>query len=197
MNRTLLLLAKNLLAPTLAVLVLQNAAVAEDAPPPMEGAEPSPLHELAWIVGDWQDEEGLGRVSVSCQWTKNQQFITRQFSVLDEQGEPLLEGTQVVGWDPAESRIRSWTFDSEGGFGEGFWERDGDCWRIKATFTLSTGEHASALNLLTQIDQDTATWRSINREVGGAIQPNQPEIRVVRVQESSSDSTPTDEGDEP
>ena len=25
---------------------------------------------------------------------------------------------QLIGWDPAENTIRSWTYDAEGGFGE-------------------------------------------------------------------------------
>ena len=29
--------------------------------------------------------------------------------------------TQRIGWDPAAKQIRSWEFDSEGGFGEGTW----------------------------------------------------------------------------
>lgn len=34
-----------------------------------------------------------------------------------------LEGTQVIGWDPAAGTIRSWMFDSDGGFGEGTWSK--------------------------------------------------------------------------
>jgi hypothetical protein len=37
-----------------------------------------------------------------------------------------LEGWQIIGWDPIEERIRTWTFDGEGGFAEGYFTREGE-----------------------------------------------------------------------
>lgn len=158
-----------------------TAAVAQDAPAAAPPQAERPLDALAWIVGEWTDSAGEARVLVSCQWTKNRNFLTRQFRVADEAGAVLMEGTQVIGWDPQQGRVRSWTFDSEGGFGEEFWTRDGDRWLIKKSFTLATGERASALNVLTRRDDDTATWASHNREVDGRLLPSLPEVTVVRV----------------
>ena len=42
-----------------------------------------------------------------------------------------LEGTQVIGWDPAAGTIRSWMFDSDGGFGEGTWSKKDNSWIVK------------------------------------------------------------------
>ena len=38
----------------------------------------------------------------------------------------MLTVTQRIGWDPVADHIRSWEFDSEGGFGEGKWGGDGE-----------------------------------------------------------------------
>lgn len=145
-----------------------------------DGPSASPLDPLAWIVGEWTDQSGDKEINLVCNWSGNRSFITRQFTVRDKQGAPLMEGTQVIGWDADQQRFRSWTFDSEGGFGESYWTQDGDRWLIKKTFTLNTGERASALNVLTRVDDNTATWSSHNREIGGRMMPSQPEVTIVR-----------------
>jgi len=138
------------------------------------------LDQLAWLVGDWGEEGGGTQISASCGWTKNGSFLTRSFSVMRDE-EVVLEGTQVIGWNAAEQRIQSWTFDSEGGFGQGYWSRDGDRWTVKTHFVLSTGERASSLNVFTKIDEDTLSWQSVNRERGGEILPNVDPITIVRL----------------
>ncbi|MHC4178854.1 MAG: hypothetical protein ACYSWU_15185 [Planctomycetota bacterium] len=152
--------------------VSENAAT-DDAP------QTVPLDELEWMVGQWVDEGEASKVITSCSWTKNRKFLTRSFSVTID-GKVSLEGTQFVGWDPIAKRIRSWTFDSEGGFGEGRWIKDGNRWLVKMSFVLASGERASALNVITYVDQDTLRWQSIDREIAGELQPNIPEVTVVR-----------------
>ena len=34
----------------------------------------------------------------------------------------------MIGYDPVKGRLRSWVFDSEGGFGEGSWRQEGNKW---------------------------------------------------------------------
>ena len=90
-------------------------------------------------------------------------------------------------------QIRSWTFDSEGGFGSGRWIRDGDRWLVKTSFVLAGGELASAINVITYVDQDTLRWQSTNREIAGELQPNIPEVTVVRQQSEETESSERDE----
>ncbi len=142
--------------------------------------EPAGLDQLAWMVGEWAEEAGADpSVATSVQWAANNRFITRVFSVTNGEG-ATLSGTQVIGWDPAEQQIRSWTFDTEGGFGEAYWTRDGSQWLIKKTFTLSTGEKASALNVITVVDENTVTWQSLNRQLGRELLPSIEPVTVVR-----------------
>ena len=151
----------------------------------------SPLQDLAWLVGQWSDQgEEVTNVS-KIQWAYDGAFMTRSFQVLVD-GKPVLKGTQVVAWDPVQKRIRSWVFDSTGGFGQGIWLRDGNQWLIKKTFTLATGERASALNVITYVDENTFRFKSVNREIGGQLLPNIPETTVVRLQGDSQGNTSTD-----
>jgi hypothetical protein len=144
-----------------------------------DAPQASPLNELEWMVGQWVDEGKDYKVTTSCSWTENGKFLKRSFSVTID-GRLSLRGTQLVGWDPIEKRIRSWTFDSEGGFGEGRWMHDGNRWLVKTSYVLASGERASALNVFTYVDRDTLRWQSIGREVGGELLPNIPEVTVVR-----------------
>jgi len=156
-----------------------------------EVGQTSALDELAWMVGKWVDEGEDATITTDCSWTHNGKFLSRSFQVRSS-GEVTLEGTQVIGWDPIEGQIRSWTFDSEGGFGSGRWIRDGDRWLVKTSFVLAGGERASAINVLTYVDPDTLRWQSTNREIAGELQPNIPEVTVVRQRSEETESSESD-----
>jgi hypothetical protein len=152
----------------------------------------SPLEELDWMVGQWVDQAEDATITTECAWTKNRKFLKRSFKVKVDD-EVALEGDQFVGWDPLAKQIRSWTFDSEGGFGEGRWIRDGNRWLVKASFVLAGGERASALNVITYVDQDTLRWQSVDREIAGELLPSIPEVTVVRQKTEEAKSQPSEE----
>ena len=89
------------------------------------------LKELEWLVGDWINESQDAIVSTSCKWTADGNFLIRDFT-MKTHGQPVLSGSQRIGWDAVKHQFKTWIFDSEGGFGEGYWTRDGDRWLIKA-----------------------------------------------------------------
>ncbi len=154
-----------------------QTAAAEEAT--ADAPQASPLEELDWMVGQWVDQGEDSTITTTCSWALNRKFLTRSFSV-EIEGHLSLEGTQFVGWDPIAKEIRSWTFDSEGGVGQGRWIRDGDRWLVKMSFVLAGGERASAVNVITYVDEDTLRWQSISREIDGELQPSIPEVTVVR-----------------
>jgi hypothetical protein len=146
----------------------------------------TPLDELAWMVGEWVDQDDDATIDSSVDWTKNGKFLRRMFRVTPREGNPHA-GMQLIGWDPAEQTIRSWTYDEDGGFGEERWRRDGDRWTIRAKYTLPDGARGSATNVMRRIDDDTFTWRSANRIIGGTLQPDIDEVTVVRKREADAD----------
>jgi hypothetical protein len=156
----------------------EQPAAAENAAT-QGAAQTSPLDQLAWLVGRWVDEGKESTVSSDCCWTKNRKFLVRSITITID-GQPSMEVTERIGWDPIEKRIRSWVFDSEGGFGEGRWIEDGNRWLVKTSFVLADAQRASAVHVFTYVDPNTFRWKSIDREIGGELQPSIPEVTVVR-----------------
>jgi uncharacterized protein (TIGR02246 family) len=140
------------------------------------------LKDLEWMIGTWIDQDEENRIETTCQWTKNQNFITRWFTV-SVHDRIDMAGLQIVGWDPAAKKIRSWVFDSDGGFGEGMWTKKDTRWYVQSTGTLPDGGKTSCVNIITYIDDNTCTWQSVNREAGGEILPNVDEVMAVREQD--------------
>lgn len=137
------------------------------------------LRELEWMIGEWIDTGDESTIETTCKWTKNGNFLTRSFKVVAE-GHIDLEGTQVIGWDPISGSIRSWVFDSDGGFGEGSWRRNGNRWEIDSTQTLADGSIATSMNIFRYVDDHTFTWRSIAREINGEAVADISEVKVAR-----------------
>lgn len=152
-----------------------------------EYAQPAPLvpgaklQELAFLVGQWQDESEAASVSTTVRWGAGESFLVRSYVVSGDDGEPVLQGTQVIGWDPRAEKFCSWQFDSNGGFGEGVWSRAGDEWVGRLTETLADGSLASATQVIRLIDADTLEVATIGREVAGEPQPSSEPVRVKRV----------------
>lgn len=139
------------------------------------------LKELEWMVGSWidNDDEDNATIETDCSWTKNKNFMRRSFAVVV--GDQVdLSGMQIIGWDPANKQIRSWVFDSDGGFAEGKWTKKGNRWMIQQTGTLPDGRKASEVNIIKQLDNNSFTWRTVQRSVGGDILRDVDEITIVR-----------------
>ncbi len=139
----------------------------------------SPLATLDWIVGDWVNEGGENSIEFNCHFSKNGSFLIRSFKNVSASDNPM-SGMQVIAWDPKKSSIRSWTFDSNGGFGEDVWSQSGNRYTIRATYTLPDGGTAAAVNVFTFVDNDRCTWKSVSREIDGEFQPDTDEIVLVR-----------------
>lgn len=146
-----------------------------------EGDSPTPhqrLEPLAWLVGDWIDESPEAVVMTSCHWSSDKNFLLQDIQVKSA-GKAMMTINQRIGWDPVHKCIRSWVFDSEGGFGEGFWTDTGDHWVIKANGIQPGGSTASATNTITRTGPDAYHWQSSDRIVGNQLQDS-IEVRVVR-----------------
>jgi uncharacterized protein (TIGR02246 family) len=151
-----------------------------------EDDTPAPSHydklkELEWMIGAWvdNDDDDETTVEIACKWAKNQNFLVRTYT-LTIRDRISVSGVQMIGWDPSAKQIRSWEFDSDGGFSEGFWTKKGQAWYIQTKETLPDGKKASAVGILTLIDNNNFTWQSIDRQSGGVLLPNIGQVPVVR-----------------
>ncbi len=147
---------------------------------PETQAASSQLQELAWLVGDWVDDSPEADDTASVTWTKNKTFLTYAFKISAPGTDDVLEGTQVIGWDPAAGTIRSWMFDSDGGFGEGVWSKHENTWVVKFNQVLPDGRKASATNIYKLVDGNTFVWKSIGRKLDKQFLPNIDEVKMVR-----------------
>lgn len=139
------------------------------------------LKELQWMIGSWHDDDPRPGIEIQtdCEWTKNKNFITRSFAIAIG-NQVNKSGMQIIGWDPNDKQIHSWVFDSDGGFGEGSWTHKGNKWLIQNSGTLPGGGKATSLNIMTQLDDDSYEWESVNRDIDGQLQPNVQPVIVVR-----------------
>ncbi len=141
----------------------------------------SRLDDLAWLEGTWIDADEEAVIRSTYRWTANRAFLTQSFAVIV--GDKVdAQGLQVIGWDPEKGHIRSWTYDADGGFGEGTWEQKDGAWIISQRCTLPDGRKGAAINVLKRIDDNTISWKSTAREVGGEMLPNVDEVTIVRQQ---------------
>jgi uncharacterized protein (TIGR02246 family) len=147
-----------------------------DEPPPSNYEQ---LKALEWLIGRWVDQDDVVRVETECRWSKNENFLIRSFSVQAE-GKIESSGMQVIGWDQADKRIRSWTFDSDGGFAEAVWTKRGEQWFIQNKGVLADGRRASMVNVLKPVDADSFTWETVERTAGDELLPNIDAVLIVR-----------------
>jgi len=137
------------------------------------------LKDLEWMVGSWVDQDDEATVVTDCDWTRNNNFLTRSFTV--QVGDQLdMAGMQIIGWDPVDKKIRSWVFDSDGGFGQATWTKKGDSWHIHQTGVLPDGRKTSAVNIMTYLDENNCTLQSVDRTVDGDLLPNIPEVKITK-----------------
>lgn len=149
---------------------------AEPAPPPSNYEH---LKELEWMIGSWVDSDDNATIQTDCEWTKNKNFMTRSFAVTT--GDKVqMSGMQIVGWDPIAKQIRSWVFDSNGGYSDGKWKHKGNRWIVQQTGVLADGGKTTSTNIFTYVDEDSFTFQSIDRTVDGEMQPNIDEVDIVR-----------------
>ena len=135
--------------------------------------------QLSWLQGDWVDEGDDTLVFFSCKTADGGNFLLREFKI-HIAGQEAMSGTQRIGWDPLTGKLKSWVFDSEGGYSEGFWHRDDERWILKSYGVTADGEPASSTTIYTLVNDDTMTWQSVDHEIGGVELPDSDPVTIVR-----------------
>lgn len=154
-------------------------------------AAPTPgerLASLAWMEGDWVSEDPDMKVKLSYRWTEDRNFIVGDFSLTSDDG-AAVKTTQRIGWDPRTGTIRSWVFDSDGGFAEGAWSQSDDSWIIKSTATMPDATTGTATVQLTPIDKDRFTMIGRDRMANGG-RLEDFDVTVTRAPPSPVSTTP-------
>jgi uncharacterized protein (TIGR02246 family) len=137
------------------------------------------LKALEWLVGEWLDQSSDSTVHVTCRWSPDKNFLVRDFTI-HVQGQPVMTVNQRIGWDPLTKQIKSWVFDSEGGYGDGLWTKRDKEWVVKSTGVLPDGRVATATHTLTQVGPNSARWSSTERTLGDQVIAEPAEYVMVR-----------------
>lgn len=137
------------------------------------------LKDFNWLAGSWVDRQRPFVTSNTFTWNSGKTMLIERFSI-KIQNEKNLDGQQIIAWDPVKEQIRSWIFDSDGGFGEAVWTKEEDRWVANALFTMPDGRQASAVHIYKKIDDNTYTFASENRDVDGNVLPNLGPFKFMR-----------------
>ena len=117
---------------------------------------------------------------ISLNWTETRNFIIGTFSTTAKN---LSVGSIKlwIGWDPIDKRIRSWSFDDTGAFGEGAWSKEGNKWVIKSSMVLQDGKKLTSSMIVGPVDADTLTLEAKDRTVDGKAVPGAKEVKLKRI----------------
>lgn len=143
-------------------------------------AEKSPLQELEWLIGTWAAKGKESEAQTTYEWFGNKAFIRAQFSIREK--DSTVTGMQLIGLDPETNSLRTWTFEVDGGFGEGTCTRDGNKWVFETTTSMTDRRIMAASNILIHVDKNTFTWQPVNLTIDGESIANLPPVKVVRVE---------------
>lgn len=145
------------------------------------------LQALDWLIGSWKDESDGMVVATNYEWSSNRNSIRGDFSVTVN-GEIEKDGIVIIGWDPIDGNIRSWTFDSGGGTAEGSWYEKNGKWYSKALHVLPDGSMGSSTRVFEKVDDNTLQWKAVNRMVDGEMLPNVGPVTLTRVSQGGGES---------
>lgn len=148
--------------------------VSDDAIPTANEA----LKPLGWLTGDWVNEGADGSVAISFKWSDDKSFLLGDFQIKTAEGASR-KSTQRFGWNPSTGKIRTWLFDSDGGFAEGNGTLTQNGMVIKFESVNPDGSTGSATITFEQKDKSRFSMKGTDRLVGDAQEPDF-EIDVVR-----------------
>jgi uncharacterized protein (TIGR02246 family) len=155
------------------------------------------LKDLEWMVGHWVDKSDQAQVDTICRWSPRRVFLVRSFTIKTGPDNDADQGTEIIVWDPRTKQIRSWTFLSDGSFGEATWTKDGNNWTRKGSQTLSDGRSASGTQVISRVDDNTTTVEMIAKEIDGEPQPATDPLTVVRVPDDKAPAAPENSSSAP
>lgn len=137
------------------------------------------LHELEWLIGEWVEEGEGSFAATACTWSSDRSYLLQEFTIRLG-NEPPVSGSTRIGWDPQSQQIKSWTFDSDGGYSEALWTRGEKKWVLKSRGVTHSGRNFSRTAILRHADEGTMSWETHDCVEGGVLLPDRPPLIVKR-----------------
>lgn len=135
--------------------------------PPDRSSELGPLSSL---IGEWHATTPSGEeIILSVAPAPGGNFLLARRTVVAGGG-PVAGGDQWIAWDPAGKKIRSWNFESDGGFGESLWQASEKGWTVESKHTLRDGDIVKETQSLTPDDKGNLVVKTL------AVSQNEKEL---------------------
>ena len=77
--------------------------------------------------------------------------------------------------------IRSWLFQSDGGFAESVLTRDGTKWGVDVHAVRADGSKLTGTVIYVPVDPHTFTWQAVNQALDGVATADTPPIKVTKL----------------
>lgn len=137
------------------------------------------LQQLAWLTGSWVNQDSDSVVHTECDWSDDGNYLLRRFTIQTYDGREM-SGVQRIGWDPAHKKLRSWTFDSQGGFFNGLWTQKGDQWLVTSAGITSDGTAVTGTAVYSLVDAEMIRWQYTNLIVGDDVRDDMEPVTMVK-----------------
>jgi len=142
--------------------------ISEPIPPTPREA----LEQLSWLVGSWVNHGTDGTVEMDYRWADDASFIVGDLSVVSPDGRQVMKSFQRIAWDASEGTYRSWTFDSDGGWGEALWLATEKGWSLQSKAVTPQGSRGSATVAIVPESEDRFVIIGSNRVSDGVAEPD-------------------------
>lgn len=162
---------------------------ASESPIPTPATPYDGLKGLEWMVGTWVDDSKGVSVESEMSWNSKKTLLIRKYTVQFENETEPETGTQVIAWDPRSKTIRSWSFSSDGSFGEGSWSNTDNEWRVKFNYTTTEGSLVSGTQVLTKVDENSIKVQTVGHEIDGEMSPAKPAVKMMRKPDTAATTT--------
>jgi uncharacterized protein (TIGR02246 family) len=127
--------------------------------------------DLQWLLGDFVGRSADGAHAVlSGAMSRDGNFLLREILITSPDGR-VKSISQRIGWDPIAGRFKSWHFDSDGGYGDSVWKREGESWIVNSSSVSPDGKRSSATGIYSQITAEGMTMLSSGATVEGEPRP--------------------------
>lgn len=148
----------------------------------LESVEATPheqLKTLAWLEGQWREENETTVVKTEWKWSDNGNFLLSEFTVKTH-GKETLRGTHRIGWDAERRQFRSWIFDALGGSADGWWSAaETGSWSVHLSGIAGNGIRRSSIMTYTPDGADAIIVTQSKQTLAGVGMPEST-YRIVR-----------------
>lgn len=154
---------------------LREAAIAD-------ASTQNALQSLDWLVGSWVEADDANAFLATFKWSPGNHYLIGEIRITPRDQEPHVVN-QRIAWDAAAETIRSWNFDSDGGFSMAVWSRDGNRWVVSASGVLPDGQRTLGRRVFQRIDDQSLLMESLGFQVDGM---SVPDLRVKLIRKPAS-----------